>query len=190
VNQALEQVFYDGILPITSLSNIFMVVFNLDSSTALCGIVQTPDQPYIHVSRNMTTDPVASGAWYRVLYNEIVFERGNGILYDIQTGRFTIRQQGLYHLMVRGSDGNLTPNIAYYLRFKKEDIPDTGYLAQSSTVSNDLQISTLLYFSKGEYTFPITNLGVDWRHDSATDNYLSGNYVNKNWCAAKICFLG
>lgn len=126
------------------------------------------------------------------MYNEIPYERGNGILFDMQSSTFSIRQPGLYFITIRAACGTTNPVYSYILRFKQTNQPDAADLVQQSAFAGQyMTVSSLVFFSPTDSTFPITNLSVDWTHDVTTgQNYLNGNYVNKNFCSTKIAYLG
>jgi hypothetical protein len=187
LNGALTTIKYKGKLPITDLSYVFMKIVNMNSSKI--GISQSPDQPYLYVSRTSEGANDTVDEWHRVLYNNTVFKRGSGINYDSTTSLFSISQPGLYLVSACIWCPFAATTIALQLQFKQVGL--IPWLIHSKNTNNNVHVVGQIYLSPSEYNFPITNLCFEWLHDSPGGILAYAGYPNSNtYTYAQISFIG
>jgi hypothetical protein len=78
INEALKAVGYTGVLPITDLNDTFMKVVSYNATKI--GVAQTPDQPFIYVSRSAAANVQLQTGYSIISYDKTVVQRGDSTL--------------------------------------------------------------------------------------------------------------
>jgi hypothetical protein len=188
INEALKAVGYTGVLPITDLNDTFMKVVSFNATKI--GVSQSPDQPFIYVSRNSLAVAQLQTTYSIISYNKTVFERGDDTLgYNPTTGYFTFGQPGVYLLIANLTCTTGTESVNFTLDFKQATASTSLYSAVSDR--NNVKMVSYIYLAPDAYTFPVTNFVVRWSHNnSAASLVYDFSATEDNLTYAQIAFIG
>jgi hypothetical protein len=188
INEALKVVGYSGVLPITDLNDTFMKIVSFN--TTKIGVVQSPDQPFIYVSRSAAANVQLQTGYSTIVYDKVVFKRGdNNINYDTSTGYFSFAQPGVYLLIAHLSCTTGTESVNFTTDFRQATASTSLYSATNDRFN--VKLVSYIYLSPTGYTYPVTNFIVRWSHNnSAASLAYDTSTTADNLTYCQIAFIG
>jgi hypothetical protein len=164
------------VVPTTNeLTTLMGSVF--DAKYAALPVIPANKKPFIYVYRIPMQAGQPLTTFTKVQYNSIYKKVGTGVDFNTTSSTFSIANPGMYTLTASISCTNTNPMTLIYLAFRRLSNNDE-IIAQNSNLGTSDLLQTSVYFGPNDFTYPITDLVIEWGHNSQTEQVGIAAYAN------------